>query len=296
MKLSKIFSKERGEIEKEISKATSLNRVTEVVQDRLGDLEKIYIGGKLTVAQVRLASSFLETLRQSIAVTTTSERVLDPKPQSVVDRVIYSPNSLILKVLQALICLGILSSLVPLTQTAPGAWMTILLTSLLVGIEVVIQRDKDKPDSTPLVDEAPQTTAVPVDSKVLLDNIAEALDTIDLAVASAGEGKKPLDASGIEELPELLNFLQRLMGASVLEKPQMMIQLSKLLPQILLEQGIRSQIYQPNAGQSDREYFDFEPSIDRSAKEYLTITPALLKGDRLIRKGRVIEPAHEAKE
>ncbi len=294
MKLSTIFSKERGEIEKEISKATSLSRVTELVQDRIDDLEKIYIGGKLTVAQVRLASSFLETLRQSIAVTTTSEKVLDPKPQKIVDRVIYSPNSLILKVLQALICVGILSSLVPLTQTAPGAWMTILLTFLLVGIEVVIQRDKDKPDSTPLVDEAPPT-AVPVDSKVLLDNIAEALDTIDLAVASAGEGKT-IDSSGIEELPELLNFLQRLMGASVLEKPQMMLQLSKLLPQILLEQGIRSQIYQPDVEQSDREYFDFEPSIDRSAKEYLTITPALLKGDRLIRRGRVIEPAHEAKE
>ena len=294
MKLSTIFSKERGEIEKEISKANSLDRVTELVQHRLDELEKIYIGGKLTVAQVRLASSFLETLRQSIAITTTSEKVSGPEPQRIIDRVTSSPNRLILKILQALICIGILGSLVPLTQTAPGAWMTLLLTSLLIGIEVVIQRDKGKKDSSaPLVNES-SAQPMEIDSKVLLDNLAEALNTIDFAVASSGEVKNPIESSGVEELPELLNFLQRLMGASVLDKPQMMLELSKLLPQILMEQGIHHQIYQPLKS-SDREYFDFEPSIDPSAKEYITITPALLKGDLLVRRGRVIEPAYEAK-
>ena len=130
-----------------------------------------------------------------------------------------------------------------------------------------------------------------MDSKVLLDNIADALNTIDLAVASAAEVKKPLDSSGIEQLPELLNFLQRLWGASFLEKPQMTLELANLLPQILMEQGIRAQMYRPDDEQIHREYFDFEPNIDRSAKDYVTITPALWKGDRLIRRGRVIEPA-----
>jgi hypothetical protein len=82
------------------------------------------------------------------------------------------------------------------------------------------------------------------------------------------------------------------MGASFLEKPQMALELTKLLPQIFMEQGIRVQIYRPEDAQNYREYFDFEPSIDRSAKDYVTITPALLKGDRLLRRGRVIEPAY----
>ena len=59
-----------------------------------------------------------------------------------------------------------------------------------------------------------------------------------------------------------------------------------------MEQGIRPQIYQPDEQQSYREYFDFEPSIDPAANDYVTITPALLKGDRLLRRGRVIEPAY----
>jgi len=71
----------------------------------------------------------------------------------------------------------------------------------------------------------------------------------------------------------------------------MTIALTKLLPQILMEQGILAQIYRPNNADSDREYFDFEPSIDPDNKDYVTITPALLKGDRLLRRGRVIEPA-----
>jgi hypothetical protein len=172
--------------------------------------------------------------------------------------------------------------------------MAILLVLVLVGLEVVLQLDKNKqenPSDSPQSVEAPQVV-VQVDSQVLLDNLADALNTIDLAVTSAEQVKKPLDSSGIEESPELLNLLQRLMGASVLENPLMAIELTKLLPQILMEQGIRSQIYRPDEEHSGREYFDFEPSIDRSAKDYVTMTPALLKGDRLLRRGRVIEPAY----
>jgi len=172
--------------------------------------------------------------------------------------------------------------------------MAILLVSVLVGLEVVLQLDKGKQEndsgSTQPVEAA--QPIVQVDSKVLLDNLADALNTIDLAVTSAEQVKKPLDASGIEEMPELLNVVQRLMGASFLEKPQMALELTKLLPQILMEQGIRSQIYRPDEEHSNREFFDFEPSIDRAAKDYVTITPALVKGDRLLRRGRVIEPAY----
>ncbi|MBD0346268.1 MAG: hypothetical protein ICV63_15890, partial [Coleofasciculus sp. Co-bin14] len=231
-------------------------------------------------------------------------KVLSPPSQQTSNQAKrFSPKSTILKVLQGLICLGILDSLFSLTRTSPGAWMDILLVSLLVGLEVVSQLDKRdyakgsngafraNSSDSPQLGEASQPI-VQIDSQVLLDNLAEALSTIDLAVASAQEAKKPIDSSGIEEVPELLNLVQRLMGASFLQKPQMALELTKLLPQILMEQGIRVQIYQPDDAQNYREYFDFEPSIDPSAQDYVTITPALLKDDRLLRRGRVIEPAY----
>ncbi len=292
-----LFSKQRSELQTEIDKATSLKQVVNLVHNRLDTLEKSYIG-ELNVAQVRLASFFLETLRQSIGTLTAANetKVIEPQAQPSTDQgKRFSPKSIILKVLQGLICLAILDSLFSMTRYAPGAWMAMLLMFLLVGVEVVFQLDKRD-----LLVQNPPASAQPVeasgaiaqvDSKVLLDNLAEALNTIDLAVGRAQDVKKPSDASEIEELPELLNLLQRLMGASFLEKPQMALELTKLLPQMLLEQGIRAQIYRPDEAQRDREYFDFEPSIDPAAKDYVTIAPALLKGDRLLRRGRVIEPA-----
>jgi len=291
-----LFNKERSEVHTEIDKATSLEQVVKLIQNRLDDLERSYVG-ELSMAQVRLASFFLETLRQSLATITAASEMRVEKPESgqIINQATrFSPKSLILKLLQGLICVGILGASLSLTRTAPEAWMVILLIALLVGLEVTLQLDKDNHENSsdsPVPREALQLTAG-IDSKVLLDNLADALNTIDRAIAQAEVEKKPLDSSGIEELPELLNFLQRLMGASFLEKPQMALQLSKLLPQILMDQGVRAQIYQPEDDRNYREYFDFEPSIDRSAKDYVTITPALFKGDRLLRRGRVIEPAY----
>ncbi|MBD1890231.1 hypothetical protein [Coleofasciculus sp. FACHB-SPT9] len=293
-----LFTKERSEVQTEIDKATSPEQVVKLVQKRLDNIQSSYVG-ELSVAQVRLASLFLDTLRQSLGtLTAANEAISEPEPQQSANPARkVSPKTIILKVLQGLICIGILDSLFSLASDAPGAWMDILLVSLLVGLEVVFQIDKrDRANHSVSLQpvEAPQPI-VRVDSQVFLDNLTDALNTIDLAVARTQEVKKPLDASGIEELPELLNLLQRLMGASILEKPQMSLQLTKLLPQILMEQGIRVQIYQGD--DTHREYFDFEPSIDPAAKESVTITPALFKGDRLLRRGRVIEPAYsEARE
>jgi hypothetical protein len=291
-----LFSKERNDLQTEIDKATSPEQVVKLVQNRLDGLERSYIG-ELSVTQVRLASFFLDTLRQSLGTLTAANetRLLDPEPLPSSNQATrFLSNSLILKVLQGLTSLSLLGSLFSLTQDTPGAWMPILLMLVLVGLEVVLQLDKGKPENRLDLAQAVEVLQpiVQIDSQVLLDNLADALNTIDLAVASTEQVKKPLDATGIEELPELLNVVQRLMGASFLEKPQMAIELTKLLPQILMEQGIRVQLYRPDEEQSHRECFDFEPNIDRSSKDYVTIAPALLKGDRLLRRGRVIEPAY----
>jgi len=289
-----LFGKERNQLETEIDKATNLEQVVQLVQNRLDNLERNYIG-ELSVAQVRLASFFLDTLRQSIATLTAANetRISQPQPEKILNRTRGLSNSLILKVLQGLISISILGSLFSLTQDTVGAWMDILLMTVLVGLEVVFQLEgggENRSDSPQPV--VPPKLIMQVDSKAFLDNLGDALNTIDLAVASAEQVKKPLEGSGIEELPELLNVVQRLTGASFLQKPQMALELTKLLPQILMEQGIRTQIYQPGDKHGGREYFDFEPSIDPEARDYVTITPALMKGDRLLRRGRVVEPAY----
>lgn len=290
-----LFDRERNSLKTEIDRATNLDQVVRLVQNRLDNLERVYLG-ELNITQVRLAALFLETLRQSIAALTVAyetENVSSQTSPSLKAAGNLSPNRLILKGLQALVCLGILGSLFSLTPRVPGAWMAILLTALLIGIEVVFQLDKTAGENSTTLPQLPETSlpVVRVDSQVLLDNLADALHTIDEAVSRAKDVNKSLDSSGIEELTDLLNLIQRLMGASFLNKPQMAVELAKLLPQVLREQGIHAQLYRPEETANVREFFDFEPTIDPTNKDYVTITPALLKGERLLLKGRVIEPA-----
>ncbi|MEH2415229.1 hypothetical protein [Nostoc sp.] len=296
--ITSLFSEERNQLQTDIDNATNIEQIVKLVQNRLDNLERIYIE-KLNVAQVRLASFFLDALRQSIATLAAANY---PQVAPTVQRQItnpatnFFPSRLILKVVQGLICIGILGSLFSLTKTTPGAWMAILLTALLLGLEVVLQLDLNNQQNNSMSQELLQLPQpiLRVDSKVFLAHLADALNTIDLAVARVEESNKHEGDLAIEELPELLNFLQRLMGAAKLDKPQMAHELAKLLPQILMSQGINTQIYRANDPHSDRGYFDFEPSIDPDTQDYVTITPALLKGDRLIRRGRVIEPAYSS--
>ena len=286
-----LFGTERSELQTEINKATSLKQVSKVVQNRIDSLEKNYVG-ELSVTQVRLVKFFLETLRQSLSTLTAANEIeiSDVEPQLVTQAVKSSPNNFILKLLQAIVSIGILVSLFSLTKTNIEAWMPILLMSVLLGLEAALHFDKSDRVTSPVPAIDPQLP-VQIDSTVLLNNLAEALNTIDLAVASVEEVNKPLASSGLEDLTEILDILQRLMGASFLQNPLMALELVKLIPQILMKQGIRVQSYQlSNEEQSLREYFEFEPSIDAAAKDYITVTPALLKGDRLLRRGRVIEP------
>ncbi len=288
-----LFGKGRSELQTELDQATSLKQVVKLVQNRLDSLEKAYIG-ELSVTQVRLVNFFLEALRQSLTTLTAANQtqVLDLESEQLVTQTMqFSPNSFILKLLQAIICVGILVSLFSLTRNDAGAWMPILLMSVLIGLEVALLLNKNNQPTSFQPVETPELP-VRVDSKVLLDNLAEALNTIDFAVAQVEEVNKPLASSGLEELTEILDILQRLMGASFLDSPLMTLELVKLIPQILLKQGIRVQSYRPNDEQSAREYFDFEPSIDPSVEDYVTLTPALLKGESLLRRGRVIEPVN----
>lgn len=289
-----LFSKERGELETEIDKATSMKQVVQLVQSRIDNLEKSYIG-ELSVSQVRLVKFFLDTLRQSIATLSTADEttLIQQNIEQIVNRSKkVAPNKLILKALQVPIGVGIFTSLFSLIDDTPGVWMPILLVTVLAGLEIALQFDKssnqDNADLTQSL--AALQPTIQVDSKFFLDNLADILSTIDRAVAQVSVMNKPLTSGGVEEMPEMLDFLQKLWGASFLGNPYMALEISKMVPQILMDQGIFVQNYRPNDQQIPREYFDFEPSIDRNSKEYITLIPALLKGDQLLRRGRVIEP------
>ena len=188
--INSLFIQERNQLQIDIDNASSTEQVVKLVQNRLDHLERNYIS-ELNIVQVRLASFFLDMLRQSIATLAAASfvQITPSEQQQIINPATeFSPKRLIMKVLKGGIYLGILSSLFSLTKTTPSAWMAILLTSLLLGLEVVLQLEKSNSTSIePL--EIPQPV-LRVDSKVFLDHLADALNTIDLAVARVEEGNK----------------------------------------------------------------------------------------------------------
>jgi len=129
-----LFIEGQSEFQARLDKATSLEQVVQLVQNKLDGVEKIYISD-LNVAQVRLVSSFLETLRYSIntLVAINETQVSKPPPEQIFNQVIhFSSKKLTLKLLQGLTYIGILGTLFSNARFAPGVWVTILLTSLLI--------------------------------------------------------------------------------------------------------------------------------------------------------------------
>lgn len=75
-----LFNKERHLLEMEIDKATNLEQVVKLIHKRIDAIEQAYIG-ELNISQVRLASFFLETLRQSIAALAAANASQEVAPK-----------------------------------------------------------------------------------------------------------------------------------------------------------------------------------------------------------------------
>jgi hypothetical protein len=181
--ITSLFSEERNQLQIDIDNTIGIEQIVKLVQNRLDHLERIYIE-KLNLAQVRLASFFLDTLRQSIATLAAANYLqVAPTEQRQITNTgtkLFS-SRLILKLLKGLIYIGILGSLFSLTKTNPGAWMAILLTSLLIGLEIVLKLESNNQQNNSISEgvlELPQAI-LRVDSKVFLDHLGDALNTID---------------------------------------------------------------------------------------------------------------------
>ena len=153
-----LFGTERSELQTEINKATSLKQVIKVVQNRIDSLEKNYVG-ELSVTQVRLVKFFLETLRQSLSTLTAADeiKISDVESEQLVTQAVQSsPNNFILKLLQAIVSIGILVSLFSFTRTNFEAWTPILLMFVLLGLEAALHFDKSDRVTSPVPVADPQ--------------------------------------------------------------------------------------------------------------------------------------------
>jgi hypothetical protein len=258
-----LFYERRTELQQQLDGAPDLEEAVRLVQRQLDVLQREYIGD-LSTAQARWSAFFLDVVRSSIGALVAAHKAetwYPQPPQTSSPFASFSYRDLAIgwpqNVFKAIIYIGIFIALLTLTPPTAGVWVTILLVVLLVGLELARQpnsaqhvqsfrqklanafqrSDRGERYRHTQVNHAPKII-VRVDSKALLDHLADALGIIDRAVAEATGREQPNSPAQLEDLSELLDFLQDLLGDSILEEAQSTLKRTKTLPHILMTQGI----------------------------------------------------------
>ncbi|MBF2064039.1 MAG: hypothetical protein IGS39_06385 [Calothrix sp. C42_A2020_038] len=272
----------------------------------LTDINSEYMQS-LTPPQARLARRMLQSLSQYTSVLLLVKPQIDngvyqptfteltTKLVSPIKNAVLAPNYkqvLIQKVQQSR---EFISSLLAggLAGVLEGGWYWGLIGAAIGGITggTIAQVIKPKKDKENLALEAsqPEIANVNIDIDKLLNYLYQALQSIDITVtAYRNEDKIPRD--GIEKNLDLLEYLQDLMADGLDDNIQLPVTVRRRIEQaasILRHHGIEARTYQPNADQS---MFYFEPSLDADVNDYITLKHALIKDNRVLIPGYVIEP------
>ena len=171
-------------------------------------------------------------------------------------------------------------------------FLIVFIIAGIIALVVCQRRKKQPPPQRKTNSASPQVNQVKFIEEIL-DFLHDKFEDIDNQVAKQGNKVQPKPRTPkLEDHPDILNFFQNLMGE--VSDDQANVQsltnnLSQQLPDILNQNGIDVVFYQP--GIEDTSKFDFVKNIDPEIREYVTLTPALIKENQVIRRGRVVKPA-----
>lgn len=186
------------------------------------------------------------------------------------------------------------------------AWFVVLGLAVLLGIELmalswraIAGRREARlvaaafgaaADPTQPAAERAEVTIRP-DGKHVCDQLADALGAIDQALAArAAAGTPAVASSPLSGWPDLLEWLQRLLGAAGASDAQEALSLSRQARQLLLRHRIQVCDLEGLGSREREELFEVEPDITGRLMAPVTQLPALLEGTRVLLRGRVIEP------
>lgn len=139
-------------------------------------------------------------------------------------------------------------------------------------------------------EEAEWQVRVEVEVSAFLRGLADTLLTADKLLNEASALLAPAHAAsegdGLETYPEILTLFQDLLEAKHTGDSAYALKKAKTVPAILELHGISIQSFTGD----NPQWFEFLPSLDPEQDSPQTVSPALLKEDRLLTRGRVTEP------
>lgn len=287
-----IYQERKNNLKTKLENAKTTKEVVEILKDEitwLRDIEGEYIR-ELTPSQARLALERLEELSLSLNMLTAVKVLESPasKPNPSESKSKNSANIIQGTLIGSAVGVFTSGALGLLIGGGVGA-----VTSIVAAELISKEQNQDKV-VTPV---ASEENKLEVDVDVFLSYFSQAFESIDNAVVADGnKQKKPIPKNTLEEHSDVLQFLQDLIGETLDEQagisPLMRRQIERIST-ILKPYDIEVLVYQPNTEQLRNAFpfFEFEPSLDPNLQEYVILKPAFVKGDEVLLRGRVIEPA-----
>ena len=180
----------------------------------------------------------------------------------------------------------------PIIPIAIGFISSILIAAVIAYFFVYQrykQQQKFKPKANFTLPERNQVQF----TEDILDFLHDKFEDIDNQVVKESIEKPKPPTPKLEDHQEILNFIQSFIGEVSDEEANLQSLTGKWnqqLTDILIQNDIEVVFFQPDI--EDKSKFDFVRNIDPEVKEYVTLTPALIKDEIVIRRGRVLRPAN----
>ncbi|MDY6897552.1 MAG: hypothetical protein SWZ49_05660 [Cyanobacteriota bacterium] len=165
------------------------------------------------------------------------------------------------------------------------------------GVFGKVVKQKQLPDiSSNYPDEAIKNkTRIIIDNNKLLSYLYQNFQSIDQTVLAYGVKEEKTNQPDLENNLDLLEYLQELMADALDKETKLPISVRRRIEQaitVLRNYGIEAKVYQPSLEANKAwDMFYFEPSIDPSITDYVTLKHAFVKDERVLLPGSVIEPS-----
>lgn len=295
--LAEYFENNKDDIIQKLRSSKSLEETNSIIQKYLKELMDMngeYINS-LTLAQSRVAVSLLETFRASIDLLANTS----PAAAPAADAVKVEPKTQIpvieKEMTRGAVVGGALSG--ALIGTLVGGVLGTILgtvggTLVGTGIKNINITSKEGTIKQPIVLDASTADQEGLINEIVayLEQICTIIDQV-IAQSEKAPETKPAQPTIVDH-PEVMSLFQSILGESIQAKDpnDPSVATAKEVSAILRKYKVRVEVFQNDKESENADWFDFEPNLNDDQDGYITLEPALLQENKVVCRGRVIEP------
>ena len=293
--LSVLLNDARSETSKSLRNAESLNASHRVLRHDLNQIERQYLES-CTASEARIATSVFAALRPALEtpLAVTVEMVEPSDVDGETASTGGQNNIAKIALFAALVAvLGLLFVMLFLERAWLSFAITCVLTVLLTGLTMLVSNKRSL-----VIKDSQQSKTESVlrfDANALLNRIGQAFDTVEGIVRTVKESRPAVGRKTLEsEHIWVVELCQDLLSGLYTNDQRDFVSAARRVPQQLRLEGLRvlthAEVAETPEVSAD-SLFEFDPIADGHHDEPQTVYPAIMRGERVIRKGRVLRPA-----